>query len=320
MLKRLLRKHSAQGIVANMIRIMCLVCACSLGLAAVQQATGDRAASQREQGSRLKALIIDGQNNHNWRATTPVLKTALEVSARFTVDVATSPQDKDWSNFRPEFSRYDVIVSNYNGELWPEAVRKDFEDYVGQGGGFVCVHAADNAFPEWPEYNRMIGVGGWGDRNEKNGPMLRWRDGRVVRDASPGAGGTHGAYHEFAVQTRDPSHSVMKDLPAKWMHTGDELYAKLRGPGENVTILATATSDVTHEEEPILMAIAYGKGRVFHTTLGHDENSMKCWGFVTTLRRGAEWAATGSVTVPKPGQFPSAERSSRWKPAVEMQR
>src|SRR5207247_7235398 len=115
----------------------------------------------------LKALIIDGQNNHDWRKTTPVLKAALEDSSRFSVDVATSPQDKDWSKFRPEFKNYEVVVSNYNGQAWPETVKKDFEVYIRGGGGFVAVHAADNSFPDWLEYNRMIGVGGWGDRNEK---------------------------------------------------------------------------------------------------------------------------------------------------------
>ena len=152
-----------------MIRVFRVLCACLLGLVAFQPATGGQTAPRREPGSRLKALIIDGQNNHNWRATTPVLKAALEESGRFAVDVVTSPQDKDWAKFRPKFSQYDVVVSNYNGELWPEPVRKDFEDYVGGGGGFVSVHAADNSFPQWPEYNKMIGVGGWATVTKSTG-------------------------------------------------------------------------------------------------------------------------------------------------------
>src|SRR5439155_12847510 len=141
----------------------------------------------------------------------------------------------DWSKFRQEFNNYEIVVSNYNEEAWPETVRKDFEGYSRGSGGFVAVHAADTSFPDWLEYNRMIGVGGWGDRNEKHGPMLRFRDGKVVRDNPPGAGGTHGAYHQFVVQTRDPDHPITRGLPEKWMHTGDELYATLRGPAENVT-------------------------------------------------------------------------------------
>ncbi len=265
---------------------------------------------------KLRALIIDGQNNHDWKSTTPLLKKALESSGRFQVDVATSPpEDQDMRTFRPEFDQYDVIVSNYNGDPWPAATQKDFEAYVSGGGGFVSVHAANNAFPEWPEYNRMIGIGGWYGRTEKSGPYVYLDDqGKVIKDTTPGPGGNHGPQHEFQVRTRDREHPIMKGLPPVWMHTKDELYEKLRGPAEDLHILATAFAapeqQGTGRHEPMLMTLKYGNGRVFHTVLGHADYSMNCIGFITTLQRGAEWAATGEVTIPVPEDFPTAEKSS----------
>jgi type 1 glutamine amidotransferase len=276
----------------------------------------------------IKVLIIDGQNNHNWKATTPILKQVLEQAKIFAVDVATAPSNpggkasddvkaayrQKMDAFRPKFADYAVVVSNYNGDRWSKQTESDFAAFVAHGGGFVPVHAADNSFPDWPEYNAMIGIGGWGGRNEKSGPYVRVRDGKVVLDTTKGPGGNHGNQHEFLVETRSPDHPVMAGLPAKWLHTTDELYERLRGPAKDLTVLASAFADPktrgSGENEPMLMAIQYEKGRVFHTTLGHSEISMRCVGFRTTFARGVEWAATGKVTQEVPKDFPTAEKVS----------
>jgi type 1 glutamine amidotransferase len=262
----------------------------------------------------LKVLIVDGQNNHKWDITTPVLRHALESTGAFAVDVTTTPPAKSpaeaWREWSPSFSAYAAVISNYNGEPWPENVRSAFDAYVKGGGGFVSVHAANNSFPDWVEYNQMIGVGGWGGRNEKSGPWLYVKDGKLFRDTSPGNGGAHGPQHEFVVENNAPDHPIMRGLPARWMHAKDELYSRLRGPAENIQVLASAKSDLTAENEPSLMVLSYGKGRVFHTTLGHADYSMLCRDFYETLQRGTEWVATGEVTrtADVPADFPSPDK------------
>ena len=123
--------------------------------------------------------------------------------------------------------------------------------------------------------------------------------------------------HAFQVVIRDAEHPITKGMPAGWMHVSDELYDKLRGPGENMQILATAFADPTKggsgRHEPMILTVAYGKGRVFHTPMGHGNDSQECVGFITTLQRGTEWATTGNVSIPIPSDFPTADKLSQRK-------
>jgi type 1 glutamine amidotransferase len=281
--------------------------------------------SSAHAADKLRVLIVDGFNPyHEWQVTTPVMKEILEKSGLFTVDVATVPIPEGYQantgsppppvadlDFHPKFAEYDAVIGNYIGPRWPKEVEADFVKFVENGGGFVPVHSANNSFPDWPEYSRMCGVGGWYGRDEKSGPHVYLNDdGEEVRDTAAASAGHHGPQHEYQVHIRDTNHPITEGMPETWLHVKDELYDTLRGPAQEMHILATAYSDKkfdgTGKHEPMAMVLPYGAGRVFHTVLGHADYSMKCVGFQTLLLRGTEWAATGEATIPLPEDFPTA--------------
>jgi type 1 glutamine amidotransferase len=293
--------------------------------------------------AKLKALIVDGQNNHMvWPKSTIMMKQYLEDTGLFEVDIDRTQftwkgetregkwlplagvgptedlkKSKHDPDFIPDFKKYKVVISNFGNAAadWPEATQRALEDYMKNGGGFVSVHAADNSFGRWDEYNKMIGLGGWGGRNEKSGPYVYYtNEGKLTRDTTPGKSGKHGPQHQFPITIRVKDHPITKGLPDQWLGAKDECYALLRGPAENMTILATGKDQnknaPTDRHEPMLMVIDYGQGRTFHTTLGHDTDAFESVGFIVTFTRGAEWAATGKVTQKIPEDFPTAEKAT----------
>ena len=274
------------------------------------------AVTPEAQRRAIPVMILDGESGgpyHDWRRVTTVLEKVLDETGLFEVTIVTAPAATgELTAFNPQFGKFRAIVMNYDAPdaRWPAQLKAAFERYVSGGGGLVVVHAADNAFAGWRAFNEMIGVGGWRDRTETAGPYWYYRDGTLVSDLVPGRAGSHGQRLPFQVVSRDATHPIMRGLPAVWMHHGDELYARLRGPGKNMTVLATAYSDPKNNgsghDEPQLMALTFGNGRIFHTTMGHDVEAMRSVDFIVTLQRGTEWAATGAVTQKVPADFPTA--------------
>ena len=281
--------------------------------------TGARAAD------KVKVAILTGQNNHGWMMDTPVLKNILddykifETSILQTPDRASKNKAEEWKAFKPDFKAFDVIVLNYNGEMWPEHIKTAWLEYVSDGGKVFSFHAGNNPFRGWEEFEKMIGLL-W--RNNKSGKRVYFDDqgNKVVQEVGEGPGAGHGSQHAYLVDTLDNEHPVFKGLPDQWMHAKDELYHGQRGPAENMTVLMTAYAEPktrgTGVHEPIVWTIPYGKGTVMTNVMGHwwknqkEGPALACAGFQTIFARSLEWLATGKVTIEKPDDFPTKDAVS----------
>jgi len=213
----------------------------------------------------LRVLILSGQNNHDWRQTTPKLRSILADCGRFTVDVTEHPEQCDAQSL----SSYDALLSNWNtfgnagATNWPDAARAALLDFVRGGKGFIVVHAGGSSFYDWPEYQQLAGAS--------------WKMGQT----------SHGSPHEFTVKPAD-DHPITRDM--KPFQTTDELWVR---PGVGSLSHPVAVGD----DQPVAFTLEFGRGRGFTLLLGHSDAFMDTPGFQSLLRRGVEWAATGKVTL-----------------------
>ena len=290
----------------------------------------------------IKVMLLTGRSSkyHSWEGTSAAIRQHLNDAGIFAVDTVTAPPPgSDLAGFAPNWSDYQAVVLDYDGEEWSEPTKKAFVDYIKNGGGLVTVHATNNSFAYWPEYLEITGLGGWGSskfydpqinpgdpvreksRDESWGPRVYWEGCEMVKDHSPGST-THPARHDFLVTVRSPDHPITRGLPEMWLQPQDEVYSNMRGPAKNITILATGFADpslknASPHHEPLLFTVGYGKGRVVQNVFGHvgktqDSTAapVQSVGFIVTLQRSVEWAATGHVTQPVPADFPTAYKTS----------
>lgn len=246
--------------------------------------------------NKIQVLILTGQNVHDWRGTTPVLKQTLEATGRFEVRVIEEVRGIGAETLAP----YNVLVVNYYNrganDRWGDRANAAVEEFVRAGKGLVLYHLSLGAFDGWAGYEKMSG-GNWRPNN-----------------------GHHSARHDFTVDIKDSEHPITRGLKS-FLVKGDELYANLRWqPEETYHVLATAYDDHalyggkarqpipgSGIHQPILWTTQFGQGRVFVTTLGHGPEEARGQGFAVTFARGAEWAATGKVTLPVPAGMAAKE-------------
>jgi uncharacterized protein len=268
------------------------------------------AAEPAAPAAKIKCLVLTGQMRwHDIKNTTPLIKQRFEATGRFTVDVADLPSKDAWAKSAPDFSKYGVVVINYEGEMPPPDAQKALEKYMADGGGLVVYHFAIATWPDWVEWNKMLGMMWHPDPKSGEGLAVDPATGKLVRYAKgQGPGSHHGQSAEVTLSVFDKDSPVVKGLPATWKHIKDEVYLGFRGPAQDVTVMVTAfapkSNNGTDMNEPVCWGVQYGKGRTFVNVLGHGMDETKVPDTMLLLERGAEWAATGAVTIPVPADFP----------------
>ena len=226
----------------------------------------------------IETLLITGENNHDWARSAPFCRDLLQGTGRFNVDLTENPSGPLADH--TALSNYQLFFVDYNGPAWAEEAKRNFIDAVRNGTGVCILHAANNGFEGWTEFEDLC--------------ALLWREGTH-----------HGSYHEFDVTFVDREHPITKGLPTVMKDHPDELYANLvhmhHSPHH---VLATAYSSPesggTGKDEPALIVKNYGEGRIFHCILGHvwaggPMDTFDNADFQRVLLRGCEWAATGEV-------------------------
>jgi hypothetical protein len=244
---------------------------------------------------KIQALIVTGQDAHPWKESTPYLKKLLEDSGRFEVHVAEEFRGATIDSLNP----YDVAILNYSDEKlkipsWSATTKEALLEFARSGKGVVVYHHAAASFQDWAEYEKLVGC--------------VWRT----------ADSHHSPVHDYQVDIRDQEHPVTRGMKP-FMAKTDELYAGLKcQPTGTIHVLATGWDDHAlyatgkknakippgpSQDEPLIWTLSYGAGRVFATMLGNDMRAVYTPGFVATFTRGAEWAATGEVTLPLPPEL-----------------
>ncbi|NOW95595.1 ThuA domain-containing protein [Mucilaginibacter sp. SG564] len=278
----------------------------------------------------IRVLIVDGFSNHDWKQTTKMVKQILEGPGLFQITVSTIPinlQDTTvQSNWEPNFKKYDVVIQNTNNIQnpklkWPLRVQRELENYVKNGGGLYILHSANNAYPDWPGYNQMIGLG-W--RSKNFGYALRVDSLGKIDSIPPGQG--QDTYHNdrsnllICVLNEHPINAA---YPKQWLTPDVELYRFARGPAQNLKVLSYANDPLTGINWPVEWIVKYGKGKVYVSSMGHlwkgdtYPPGYRCVGFQTTMIRAVEWLGTGKVTFPLPKNFPTSTAVSMVPPEVK---
>ncbi|MEX2601989.1 MAG: ThuA domain-containing protein [Balneolaceae bacterium] len=268
----------------------------------------------------IRTLVITGAapyGYHPWERNIELIEERLNAFGLNQIEYHIARGLEDWRKWPGDYRDYDAIVIIYYWSQAPNAELEKLDRYVRDGGALVLVHSALAGFWEQDIFDQWAGIV-YRERDAEYGHNLAFDSSgnRIIRPPGEGGGAVHAPIGPFQIETHDPDHPIMKDLPEVWMQSRDELYYNMRGPDTNLHVLAVAEApDGTFA--PQAWVREHGQGRIFVLTPGHHEPGASSVGFNTLLARGIEWAATGEVTLPVPVNFPGVTEPSTELPVFE---
>ena len=232
----------------------------------------------------LRALLITGGCCHDYEAQKKILTEGISARAPVTWKIL---HEGDKDSKEHQFSIYkeadwakgfDVIVHNEcSGKVTNVAFIEGIAKAHHAGVPAVMIHCSTHSYREstTDEWRRLLGISSY----------------------------RHQRLRPFEVESVRPTHPVMKGFPEKWQGGPDELYEVRKVWPECVALAEAITPQEPANRHAVIWVNTYGKARVFGTTLGHLNDTMKRPEYLDLVTRGLLWSCDklGDDGKPKPG-------------------
>ena len=239
------------------------------------------AMGQKKVPDGAKVFLLSGgqRQHHGYREQALYLSGALENTGRFQVTIGEDAAILE----TPAMARYEVLIVTADRRdpefKFTPAQQEAIFAFVRSGKGYVSIHGADNAPPDWsPQWKEMLG-------------------GIYSHVGKPDGKARKGTFTVKIADTTSPVTEGLKDFTLT-----DELYTNMQMQPD---VRPLATIEFEGVVWPVAWTTMFGQGRVFHTSLGHrdfgpdKDDPLRDPKLNTLIIQGVSWVATGRPGIGK---------------------
>ncbi len=234
------------------------------------------AQAQKKVPSGAKVFLLSGgqREHHGYRDQAFYLSRTLENTGRFQVTIGEDAAILE----TPAIRKYDLLIVAADRRdpesKFTRSQQQAIFEFVRSGHGYVSIHGADNAAADWlPEWKDMLG-------------------GIFSHVGQPDGKTRKGTYMVKIADTASPITQGLKDFELT-----DELYYQMQMMAD---VQPLATIEHQGVAWPVAWTRTFGKGRVFHTNLGHtgwkdhpDYEPLRDPNLMRLIVQGMDWVVAG---------------------------